>query len=295
MRKCERCGKEIEEWGICSCSGQQEFYYSGNQNPVNEFIGGVQRTEQDTQPFVIDNFSTKNQNNKKVFPILLLLIVGVVGFIAYQFIKDDSYKEPLNQYCAIVSTKDDNLKRLYESILPEYIVDVMNGTIDTFGTNGEILSTLNQASATMNLLYYRLEAMCGSDYTVSCKVKWKKKMSQSELDECKSGINTYYTSTIKPMTDLLNTTNSAELVTYLGGTTQQVDRLRNICNEAAKAHQNIEVSEGYVLTVEFTFKGSKGKEKTKSKINVIKVNGKWTFDFFSPGDGNILSVDNLID
>ncbi|MBQ4521808.1 MAG: hypothetical protein IJA10_02515 [Lachnospiraceae bacterium] len=290
MRKCEKCGREIEDWGICPCSQQQEFYYS-----QNEFSSVNHNMNQAPEPFVIDTFETKKPKSRNLLPILGLVVIAVVALVCYQFFKDDSYKEPIDNLCLIFNTKEDDAKVFFSKMVPGYIGDIMVGTIDTFSTNGEILNTINEASDSMNQAYGDIQAECGTDFIVTYKVKWKQKMSQTELDQCKQGINAFYISTVAPAVDVFKTYDSSTIATYLGGSVQQIEELKNIYSKAEQEHQNLEITEGYSLTVEFKFKGSQGVEKAKTKFNVIKVNDKWMFDFFSSGNGNMFSVNNLIE
>ncbi|MBQ3513703.1 MAG: hypothetical protein IJA32_07890 [Lachnospiraceae bacterium] len=291
MRKCEKCGREIEDWGICPCSQQQEFYYSQN----NEFSSVNQNMNQAPEPFVIDNFDTKKPKSKNLVPILGLLVIAIVAVICYQFVKDDSYKEPIDNLCLLVNTKEDNPKILFSKIMPGFVGDALVGTLDTFNTNGDILTTINAASDSMNELYDEFQAECGSDFLVTYKVKWKSKMSQTELDKCKAGMDLFYTATIEPAASVFKEYDSATIATYMGGSTQKIEELKNIYAEVEEEYRNLEITEGYTLTVEFKFKGSQGVAKSKSEFNVIKVNGKWTFDYFTAGNGNSLSIHDLIE
>ena len=290
MRKCEKCGREIEDWGICPCSQQNEFYYS-----QNEFSTVNNNLNQAPEPFVIDSFETKKPKSRNLFPILGFLVIAVVAFVCYQFFKDDSYKEPIDNLCLLVNTKEDNAKVLFSKIMPGFVGDIMLGTLDTFNTNSEIVTLMNSASDSMNDLYDDFQSKCGNDFTVTYKVKWKKKMSQTELNECKVGMDAFYESSFKPAADVFKAYDSSTIATYLGSSPQKIEELRKVYAKAEEEYKNLEITEGYSLTVEFKFKGSGGVAKSKSDFNVIKVNDEWTFDYFSSGNGNSLAINKFIE
>ena len=133
------------------------------------------------------------------------------------------------------------------------------------------------------------------NFVVTYKVKSKQKMSQSELDQCKAGMNAFYTANIEPAANAFKTTDTSIIAMYLGAYPQKIEELKGIYAKAEEEHKNLEITEGYSLTIEFKFKGSSGTAKSKSKINVIKMNGKWTFDYFTSGNGNAFAFDGLIE
>lgn len=290
MRKCEKCGREIEEWSICPCSQQNEFYYS-----QNEFSSAQPDMNLEPEAFVIDSFNAPKSKNKSLFPILGVLLIAIVGFICFRFLEDDSYKEPLDNLCLIFNTKEDDPKMFFDKLVPGYIGDVIIGIIDTFSTNGDILSTMDEATNSFADIYQQIESDCGNDFTVTYKVKSKHKMSKTDLEQCKAGMNRFYTASIQPSADVFREYDANTLATYMGGSPQQIEKLISIYDKAEESHNNLEISEGYSLTVEFKFKGSKGVSKSKSNLNVIKVNGEWTFDYFSTGNGNSISIDSIIE
>lgn len=289
MRICEKCGREIEDWGICPCSQQNEFYYS-----QNEFSGGNQNINPAPEPFVIDNFSTSKPKSKNMFPAVFLIFLAIAAFICYQIFRDDGYKKPIERYCYILETREDDAKTLFTQLYQKEISDVMVGTMDAFSTNAQMLQSINSSMDSLKLTYAGLVVECGSDYEVSYRIKKKEKMSQSDLDNYLSGMNQFYQLVIDPTAKILKSTDQSTLSLSLGLPADKIGTLQKIYQDAENDFNNLEVEKGYTITVELKIKGSNSSKKGNLVVNVVKVNGEWTFDFFS-GNNNAFNISDVLE
>lgn len=206
-----------------------------------------------------------------VIVILILLVSSLLG---------GSYKTPLDKAVSLVNKKETNLDAYASAILPKFAKKAYQNGMGILAEYDEFEDMLDMVKDSFEYIFDEAEYEVGSNWKYSYKITSKERMDEEELK--------YVKKNYKDLRDDLKDMDSYidkdgyyydDLKDEIGA--DNMKKLQKLVQDLETDLRKIKITDGYYLEGELTLKGSDDKEVTDFNIRVIKINGKWTFDFLN--------------
>lgn len=296
MKFCTKCGKQLEENEICSCTTQnvmnETFQQQGFQQ--QDSFGGFYQSEQNTYrsenngPVFNTNVVNQpvNGSSKKAIIVLVAAVAAVIllGALLILTISGGGYKKPLDKICKTINKQEKDIDRLVSVFLPDFAADAYTDFMKIMKDTDEVADVYEEAEDGIDELYELLEDSFGDDVKISYEIKKKEKMDKDDLEDIEESIKDIYDNYLEDVVEEIDDMDSddwEEMADDLDISESNAKKLGKVIKNLGKELEKAKVSSGYSLKVKIKIKGEDDDVSETFKFNVIKVNGDWMIDYFT--------------
>ena len=294
MKFCTKCGKQLEENEVCSCSTQevtqnvmnyqpeqqvnQDTFYQSNQSAYNAT---------DNQPvFNADAFNQPVKGSSIKAVIVLVAAVAAVLLLGVLLIASlgGGYKKPLDKICKTINKQEKDIDKLVSVFLPDFAGDAYADLMKIMRDNDEVADAYDEMEDSIDEIYASLEDEFGDDVKISYEIKKKEKMDKDDLEDIEETIHDIYDGYLESVVDEIDDMDSSDWedkADELDVTEGKAKKAGKVVKNFAKDLEKAKVSSGYTLKVKIKIAGDDNDISETFEFNVIKVNGDWMIDYFT--------------
>ena len=304
MKFCTKCGRQLEDNEVCSCSSQNETVNqtvlgnnAGQDSNLNQgsyvnqdtyVSSGNTTPEYNNQPTfqnVASNQPVKGSSKKAVIGLVAALVVVIaLGALLILSFGVGGYKKPLDQICKAVNKQETDINKLAAMLLPDFAGDAYKDVMAVLKDNDDIEDAFDDAEDSVKDLYDLMEDELGKDVKVSYEIKEKEKMDKDDLEDIEETIRDMYDSYFEDLIDEIDDMDSddwEDMADDLDISVSKAKKLGKTIKGFGKELEKAKVTSGYTLKVKVKLKGDDDSTSETFEFNMIKVNGDWMIDYFT--------------
>lgn len=290
MKFCTKCGKQLEDNEICSCTTQNVMNDQFNQqNEKDTFYQPDPTTyhSADNQP--VFNANSLNQPVKgSSIKAVIVLVAAVAAVLLLGVLLIASlgggYKKPLDKICKTINKQEKDIDKLVSVFLPDFAGDAYADLMKIMRDNDEVADAYDEVEDSVEELYESLEDSYGDDVKISYEIKKKEKMDKDDLEDIEETIHDFYDGYLEKVVDEIDDMDSddwEDLADELDISESKAKKAGKVVKNFSKELEKAKVSAGYTLKVKIKIEGDDDDTNETLEFNVIKVNGDWMIDYFT--------------
>lgn len=304
MKFCTKCGRQLEDNEVCSCSSQNE---AGNQTVQGNNAGQESNFNQDsyvsqdtyvssgnTTPEYINqpefqtdalNQPVKGSSKKAVLGLVAAVVVVIaLGALMVLSLSGGGYKKPLDKICKAINKQETDINKLATMLLPDFAGDAYKDVMAVLKDNDDVEDAFKDVEDSVEDLYDMLEDELGKDVKVSYEIKKKEKMDKDDLEDIEDTIHDMYDDFFEDLVDEIDDMDSddwEDMADELDISVSKAKKLGKTIKGFGKELEKAKVTSGYTLKVKVKLKGDDDSVSETFEFNMIKVNGDWMIDYFT--------------
>ncbi|MBQ3513704.1 MAG: hypothetical protein IJA32_07895 [Lachnospiraceae bacterium] len=291
MKFCTKCGKQLEDNEVCSCTTQNVVNDPFQQTTEQEtFYQSSQTTFEGNNSQPVFNTNAVNEpvqgSSKKTIIGLVAAaaVVVVLGILLVVSLAGGGYKKPVDKICKTINKQEKDIDKLVGAFLPDFADDAYSDFMKIMKDSDEVADAYEEAEDSMEELYESLEDSFGDDVKVTYEIKKKEKMDKDDLEDIEETIHDFYDSYLDEIVDKIDDMDSddwEDMADDLDISESKAKKVGKVIKSFAKELEKAKVSSGYTLKVKIKIEGDEDDASETFKFNVIKVNGDWMIDYFT--------------
>ena len=281
MNFCTKCGKQLQDNEVCSCSTQNVMSYQPEQQNQNTYYSD------NSQPvFNTNNMEQPvNGSSKNAFFLLIPVVILVALVVALMStLMGGGYKKPLKQICNVVNKQEKDVNKLAKALLPDFASDAFIDLLSLSEDSDEVSDSIDEVETGLEELYESLEDALGDDVKVTYEIKDKQKMDKDDLEDIEDSLHDLYESYLEDIVDEIDDMDSddwEDMADELDISKSDAKKLGKVVKDFSKELEKAKVSSGYELEVKIKIEGDDTSLSETFEFNVIKINGEWMIDYFT--------------
>lgn len=262
MGFCEKCGKELTEGEVCTCTSAEAV---AQDNVVAE----EKKAE------------TPAKNNKMLLGIVAAVVVVLILVIALVAGGSKGYMSPLEDFMAAINKQSTDYVKVNGTLMPDFAADLYAQCHKKYMVSEDYADIYEDSMEYLEDCYDN----CNDEYDkwkLSFEVKKASKLDDDDLEDIQDYLDDYFD-------------NLEDEVDYLEDILEDADEIEDMADDTdvsksqfkavlkanlkyVQAYEDLKVTAGYEVKGKFIVKAGKDEFDTETvEFRVVKINGDWTY------------------